>query len=218
MDLWIQDPGWKKTRSGSGINISDNFSKSLETVFWVKNSLMRIQIWDQGSQIFLSLDPGSGMEKFGSGINILLPQHWKILYEKKDFFRIQKITKNFGTNPDPHPASGSISQRYRSKDPDPYQNVTDSEHCSKHTLYIFFTTYLWNIHQCPRRRIFISSELDIWGYEEKIQSPFYSIHYGRKYCAFKHWATVGKSGTIFLTAQICWRVLYSILPCTTSTC
>ncbi len=27
--------------------------------------------------MFLTLDPGSGMEKFGSGINIPDPQHWK---------------------------------------------------------------------------------------------------------------------------------------------
>jgi hypothetical protein len=25
--------------------------------------------------------------------------------------------------------SGSVSQRYRSPDPDPYQNVTDPQHC-----------------------------------------------------------------------------------------
>ncbi len=30
---------------------------------------------DLGSGIFLNLDPGSGMEKFGSGINIADPQH-----------------------------------------------------------------------------------------------------------------------------------------------
>jgi hypothetical protein len=31
---------------------------------------------DPGSGIFLTLDPGSGMEKFGTGINIPDPQHW----------------------------------------------------------------------------------------------------------------------------------------------
>jgi len=30
---------------------------------------------DPGSEIFLTLDPGPGMEKFGSGINIPDPQH-----------------------------------------------------------------------------------------------------------------------------------------------
>jgi hypothetical protein len=36
------DPGWvKKTRSGSGMNIPDHISKSLETtIFWVKNTLI----------------------------------------------------------------------------------------------------------------------------------------------------------------------------------
>jgi hypothetical protein len=44
------------------MNIPDHFAESLETVFWVKkNSLIRIRIRDL-------LDPGSGMEKFGSRI------------------------------------------------------------------------------------------------------------------------------------------------------
>jgi hypothetical protein len=33
---------------------------------------------DPGSGILLTLDLGSGMEKFGSGINIPDPQHWRI--------------------------------------------------------------------------------------------------------------------------------------------
>jgi hypothetical protein len=51
----------KKSRSGSGswMNIPDHISESLETNFWVKNA-----------------DPGSGMEKFGSGIIIPDQQHW----------------------------------------------------------------------------------------------------------------------------------------------
>jgi hypothetical protein len=56
----------KKSRSGYGMNISDNISESLDTIFRVK--------------IFKFLDadpdPGSGMEKVGSGINIPDPQHW----------------------------------------------------------------------------------------------------------------------------------------------
>ncbi len=76
----IWDMGWKTnpdSYSVSGINISDQISQSLETIFWVKNSkkylnsLMRMQI--PGQDLF---DLGSGMEKFGSGINILDPQHW----------------------------------------------------------------------------------------------------------------------------------------------
>jgi hypothetical protein len=43
---------WGKiSRSGSGINISDHISESLETTFWVK--ILK----------FFDADPGSGMEK-----------------------------------------------------------------------------------------------------------------------------------------------------------
>jgi hypothetical protein len=46
------DPGsgmGKKTKSGSGMNIPDHISESLETIFWVKNTLMRIRIRDPES-------------------------------------------------------------------------------------------------------------------------------------------------------------------------
>jgi hypothetical protein len=47
----------------------DHVSESLEAIFWVKylNSLMRIR------------DPGTGMEKLGSRINIQDPQHWILI-------------------------------------------------------------------------------------------------------------------------------------------
>jgi hypothetical protein len=54
----------KKSRSGSRMNIPDDTSESIETIFWVKNN----KILSFGSGIFLTLDPESGMEKFGSGI------------------------------------------------------------------------------------------------------------------------------------------------------
>jgi hypothetical protein len=49
--------------SGSGMNILDHISESLETILGLEylNSLMRIRIWDL-------FDPGTGMEKIGSGI------------------------------------------------------------------------------------------------------------------------------------------------------
>jgi hypothetical protein len=49
----------------------DHFSESLETVFGftILKSLMQIR------NLF---DRGSGLEKFGSGINIPDPQHWNI--------------------------------------------------------------------------------------------------------------------------------------------
>jgi hypothetical protein len=53
---------------GSGMNIPDNISESLETIFGLKykNSLMRMRIRYPG--IFSTLDPG--WKKVESGINI----------------------------------------------------------------------------------------------------------------------------------------------------
>jgi hypothetical protein len=57
--------------SGSGMNVPDHFFESLETFFGIKilDSLLLIRIQDPGSRIFLTVDPGSG-------INIPDPQHW----------------------------------------------------------------------------------------------------------------------------------------------
>ncbi len=64
------DPGsgmGKKSRSGSGMNVPDHISESLETIFWViliifrlkyLNFLMRMRIRIQDTEIF---DPGSGI-------------------------------------------------------------------------------------------------------------------------------------------------------------
>jgi hypothetical protein len=41
LQIRIRDPGWVKNQDpdlGSGINIPDHISRSLETIFWVKNS------------------------------------------------------------------------------------------------------------------------------------------------------------------------------------
>jgi hypothetical protein len=51
----------KKSRSKSGMNIPDNISARLETVFWVK--ILKLFYADADPGIFLTLDPGSGMEK-----------------------------------------------------------------------------------------------------------------------------------------------------------
>jgi uncharacterized protein (DUF736 family) len=53
----------KKQDPGSGMNIPDHISESLETIFWVKNkntlnSFMRIRIRDPEFGIFLTRDPG----------------------------------------------------------------------------------------------------------------------------------------------------------------
>jgi hypothetical protein len=47
------------------MNNRDHNSQSLKTIFWVKTLK------------FFDVDPGSGMKKFGSGINIPDPQHWQ---------------------------------------------------------------------------------------------------------------------------------------------
>jgi hypothetical protein len=77
---WIRDPEWVKNQdpdsgSGSGMNISDHISESLEKFLGLKyfNSLMRMHIRIRDPGIYLTLDPGSGMKKFGSGINIPYP-------------------------------------------------------------------------------------------------------------------------------------------------
>jgi hypothetical protein len=62
--------GEKNQDPGPGINIPDNFSESLETVFRVKILKVFNDDPDPGSGIFFTLDPGSRMEKFGSRINI----------------------------------------------------------------------------------------------------------------------------------------------------
>ena len=66
----------KKSRFGSGVIIPDRISESLETIFGLKILKFFYVDPDPGSGIFLTLDPGSGIEKFGSGINIPDPQHW----------------------------------------------------------------------------------------------------------------------------------------------
>jgi hypothetical protein len=51
------------------MNIPDHISESLETIFLVKKILEFFDADpDPGAGIFLTLDPGPGMEKFKSGI------------------------------------------------------------------------------------------------------------------------------------------------------
>jgi hypothetical protein len=64
------DPGYrvgKKTGSRSGMNNPDHISESLEKSFL-------------GYKILKFFDADQGWKKFGSGINIPDPQHWKDLY------------------------------------------------------------------------------------------------------------------------------------------
>ncbi len=70
-DLDPDDPS--NLKSGSGIRILEehpgSYVRELTNIFWVKKILKFFDA-DPGSGIFLTLDPGSGMEQFGSGINI----------------------------------------------------------------------------------------------------------------------------------------------------
>jgi hypothetical protein len=52
------------------MNTSDHISESLETIFCVKKYLNSL-VWIRIRNLF---DPGSGMEKLGSGISIPDPQ------------------------------------------------------------------------------------------------------------------------------------------------
>jgi hypothetical protein len=47
------DPG-----SGSGMNIPDHISESLETIFWVKTLELFDEDPDPGTRVCLTLDPG----------------------------------------------------------------------------------------------------------------------------------------------------------------
>jgi hypothetical protein len=60
----------------SGMNIPDHFSGSFETVLMLKMLKFFDVDPDPGYGVFLTLDPGFGLEKFRSGINIPDPQHW----------------------------------------------------------------------------------------------------------------------------------------------
>ncbi len=62
------------------MNIPDHICESLETIFWVKILKFFDVDPDPGSGIFLTLDLGSGMEIFRSGINFPNPQRCKYRY------------------------------------------------------------------------------------------------------------------------------------------
>jgi hypothetical protein len=75
-------PGWVKNQdpdlgSGSGINIPDHIFESLVKILGLNIVKFSDAELDPGFGIFLTLDPGSRREKFGFGINIPDPQHWK---------------------------------------------------------------------------------------------------------------------------------------------
>jgi hypothetical protein len=75
----------KKTRFGSGMNILDHISESLETIFWVKPRKFFDAEADPGSGSLF--DPGFGVRDGKnsdprSGINIPDSQHWGTRFDK----------------------------------------------------------------------------------------------------------------------------------------
>jgi hypothetical protein len=77
----------KKSRSGSRVRTEHprSYFRELKNYFWgLKTLKSSCADPDPGSEIFLTLDPVSGMEKFGSGINIPDPQHCLLHREKND--------------------------------------------------------------------------------------------------------------------------------------
>ncbi len=103
-DPWSRDPGWVKIQDrGSGLNNPDHISKSLGTIFSLKYLDSFMADPDPGSGVFLTLDPGSGMAKFGSGINIPDPQHCfftflfllGLRFRKPFCFLIQQFTLSY---------------------------------------------------------------------------------------------------------------------------
>ncbi len=70
------DPGsgmGKESRSGSGMNLPDHISESLETIFWVKNTSI---LCGSGSGIRNLFDPGSGIRDPGWKIRIRDKHPW----------------------------------------------------------------------------------------------------------------------------------------------
>jgi hypothetical protein len=57
---WVKNPD-KDSGSGYGMNIPDHISEWLETFFGLK--ILKFFDAHPGSGIFLTLDPGSGMDK-----------------------------------------------------------------------------------------------------------------------------------------------------------
>ncbi len=90
--------------------------------------------------------PGSVSHKYGSGSGsfpFLISVELTEIMVKKTFknmnkFRHPKSYTDFGSDPHPDPLR-SQSYRYRSKDPDPYQNVTDLEHWWQPSLTGYYT-------------------------------------------------------------------------------
>jgi hypothetical protein len=65
-----------------------------------------------------------------TGVNVPTESNKQI--KETFFFGILEVAKRAGSGAGSGARFGSVNQVYRSKDPDPYQNVTDPEHCLWH--------------------------------------------------------------------------------------
>jgi hypothetical protein len=83
----IRDPGWRKIRIRnpvSGMNIPDHISESLGYNFFFKNIKFFDADPDLTPEIFSTLDQGSGMKQFGSGIRDKHPGSATLLYRREN--------------------------------------------------------------------------------------------------------------------------------------
>jgi hypothetical protein len=77
-DPWIRDPGWIKIQDPIRNEHPESYFRELRNNFCVKILKFFDADADQNPGIFLTLYPGSGMEKIrirGSRINVPDPQH-----------------------------------------------------------------------------------------------------------------------------------------------
>jgi hypothetical protein len=90
---WIRDPGWKKIQiwdQGSGINISDHISESLESIF--DFIILKFFVADPGSGSFLTLGSGDGVNSDPdkhAGSATLVRQHKPTALDISTFFSIE---------------------------------------------------------------------------------------------------------------------------------
>ncbi len=75
------------------MSIPDYISERLETIFWIK--ILKFFDSNPDPGIFLTLDPGTGMEKIRSGIDIPDPQHW---YQQVFYIRCRTGTSRTSTS------------------------------------------------------------------------------------------------------------------------
>ncbi len=69
-DPWIRDPGWVKIKIRIRDEHPGSYFREFKTNFWVKILTFFDVDGDPDPGIFLTIDPGSGMEKNRYGIHV----------------------------------------------------------------------------------------------------------------------------------------------------